>query len=255
MIVGWVSHQWPQPDDAPARPGLLPGRYAGGAEMLQDAMRSRVPAGASIRCVDTRDRSRTLSERLEGCDAVVVAGLELLTPTDVEVLAGWRPLVWLMSPPQPWQNPLLDAASPLVWASRDMERHYGFSGGEECSGWFDLADVPRPGPKQPFALWAGRDHPQKGKVEARMWARQAGLELVELTGRPRSEVLAAMAEASHFVLLAKQVFDPCPTTVIEAEIAGCEIVTNRLVGRTPVRGSEENVAYIEECARRFWSWL
>ena len=254
-MIGWVSHQWPQADDAPARPGLLPGRYAGGAEMLQEAMRSRVPAGTPIRCVDTRDRSQPLSERLEGCERVVVAGLDLLTPEDVQILAGLAPLVWLMSPPRPWQLPLLQAASPLVWVSDDMRRYFGFDRGEHCSGWFDVSDVPRPGPKRRQALWAGRDHPQKGRVEARMWARQAGLELVELTGVPRSEVLAAMDVSSHFVLLAKQVFDPCPTTVIEAEIAGCELVTNWLVGRTPVRGSEENVTYVEGCAPRFWSWV
>lgn len=255
MRVGWVSHQWPSADDAPARPGLLPGRFAGGAEMLQDAMRGRLSGDVTFVPVDTRDRSRTLSERLEGCDRVVVAAAELLTPEDMATLLPLGPLVWQMSSAQPWMAPLFQAARPMVWASEQMRGWFPWApDGVVCSGWFDTSDVPRGVEKDGTALWAARDHPQKGRVEARMWARQRGIELVELTGVPRPQVLEAMGRASYFVLLAKG-FDPCPTTVIEAELAGCEIVTNRMVGRLPVSGAAAVQEWIDSLPERFLGWL
>jgi hypothetical protein len=61
-----------------------------------------------------------------------------------------------------------------------------------------------------------------------------------------------MGRARWFVALPEGPFDPCPTTVIEAEIAGCEIVANDLVGRTPVRGAQPNVDFIESLPDLFW---
>ena len=218
-------------------------------------MRGRAPSPVVITPVDTQVRSQAIVERLEGCDRVVVAGLDLLSPEDVAALVPLRPVVWLMSPPQPWQRPLLEAARPLVVASPEMRGWWPWlPAAEVCSGWFDTSEVPRGVAKEGHALWAARNHPQKGRVEARMWAAARGVELLELTDVPRAAVLEAMGPASYFVLLAKGP-DPCPTAVIEAEIAGCEVVTNGLVGRVPVRGADEVAGWIEALPGRFWGWV
>lgn len=245
-MIGWVSHQWPS-DGGVAGHGLLPGRFAGGAEMLQEAMRSR---GPEVVRLDTRG-----AVDFEGFDRLVVAGAELLSDEQVEVLAGKRPLVWLMSPPAPRLRPLLEAAAPLVWASPEMMRWFPWAPeGEVCSGWFDTSGIVE-GEKRPMALWAARNHPQKGRGNAHAWAVNHGLPFKALTNVPRETVLAEMTTASHFVLLPWRIPDPCPTTVIEAEIAGCEVVVNRLVGRVPVRGRDEVRAHIEAHADRFWGWV
>lgn len=245
-MIGWVSHQWPS-DGGSAVPGLLPGRFAGGAEILQESMRSK---GPEVVALDTRG-----PVSFDGFDRLIVAGPELLTDEQIQTLVPLKPLVWLMSPPHRRLLPLLEAASPLVWASPEMMGWFPWApSGEVCSGWFDTSQVEAAG-KVPMALWAARNHPQKGRGNAHAWAVNAGLPFKALTGVPRETVLAEMGRASHFVLLPWAIPDPCPTTVIEAEIAGCEVVTNRLVGRVPVRGPDAVRAHIEGHAERFWGWL
>lgn len=251
MRVAWVSHQWPSADDAPARPGLLPGRYAGGAEFLQDMMRTQAPDG--VECV--RFDSQGPLDGVDECDRVVVAATELLSGDARLRLARLNPLVWLMSPQGSQIRPFLESASLVVWASEKLRDVSGGPDGEICPGWWDTSVVPRDVPKERFALWAGRDIWHKGEVESRLWAEERGIPFVALKNRPRSEVLEAMSRAKWFVAMAQGIVDPCPTTVIEAEIAGCEIVASEHVGRTPVRGAAENVAYIEGCAERFWGWV
>jgi hypothetical protein len=244
-----VSHQWPQPDDTPAQHGLLPGRYAGGAEFLQDMMRSKAPDGVELVLVDVTDE--TFEDVLAGCDRVVVGATERLPGSRVGWLAGRRPVCWLMSPQQPRMAGLLER-SMVLWASVLLREATGFGPeGEVCPGWWDTSVVPRGVAKEPFVLWVGRDEPWKGREAARSWAEGEGREFVALTNVPRVTVLEHMGRAATFVHL-PSIVDPCPTTVIEAEIAGCDIVVNSLVGRTPVRGVQANVEYIEGCADRFW---
>ena len=249
MKVGWLSHQWPTPDDTPARPGLLPGRWAGGAEMLQELMRSKAPEGVEIVPVD----SRGPLDSLQGCDVIVASGLELLGDEDLRRLEAFRPVLWLMSPFHIRFERLFSVGRP-VWASEALRASAGFSGGPVCPGWWDTSAVPEARTRDCDALWAHRDVWHKGEGAAREWAAREGRTLTVLKNRPRPEVLHAMAGADTFVLL-PTIVDPCPTAVIEAEIAGCNIVVNSLVGRTPVRGRQANIEYIEGCADRFWEYV
>ena len=91
-------------------------------------------------------------------------------------------------------------------------------------------DQVKPSAKEPFALFAGRAHPAKGKINARVWAAENSVRLVELENTPHEIVLDHMSRAKYFVHLPKE-RDACPLVVIEATLAGCEIVTNPLVGR------------------------
>ena len=131
------------------------------------------------------------------------------------------------------------------WVGRDIR---------VCPAPMDTSLIPQCVPKEDFALWASRDHPLKGKWDAIAWAMNAGIKMVSLTNQPRETVLEHMARASVFVHLPHN-HDPCPRTVIEAEIAGCEIVVNENVGRVPVRGADEVAAYVEGAAERFWGWV
>lgn len=249
MRVAWVSHQWPQPDDSPARPGLNPGRWAGGAEMLQELMRSRAPAGVELQLVDAHDPM----ELVEGADRLVVAGLEALSTAKQGFLARLEPLVWIMSPVRSEWRPLLEHGRP-VWASEVLARSAGFQPSLVCPGWWDTSQVPAPRTPDSDALWAHRDVWHKGEQQARDWADRNGRQLTVLKNRPRPEVLEAMAGADTFVLFSP-IVDPCPTAVIEAEIAGCDIVVSENVGRTPVRGRQANIEYVEGLADLFWGWV
>lgn len=254
MRVGWVSHHLPRADDAPAeRSWLLPGRYAGGAEFLQDKMRSRAPDGIEFVLIDPRTDPELSA--LQTVDRTIIGGLELLSHRQVEVLIPLKPLIWVMSIQYPAYLPLLAAASPLVWASEQMRSWYPWApDGQVCQGWFDTTAIPRSDLRNGRALWAARDHPQKGLMQARVWAADRGIPLDVLTNAPRQTVLNAMADASYFVLLAAD-HDPGPIAVAEAEIAGCQVIVNSNVGRAPVQGADEVAKWIEAQPGRFYSWL
>jgi len=244
-----MSHQWPRPDDAPDVPGFIPGRWIGGAEMVQELMRSKAPADVELVLVDSRG---PIDEALD-CDRIIVAGVELIAPLRQKRLVDAGAKVWLMSPPCPAYHYLLNN-SEVAWASDGLRTYGGYTGGIVCPGWWDTSVVPEAVERDIDVLWAHRDHPLKGEAAVRQWCEDNGRQLTVVKNRPRSEVLEAMSRARTFVHL-PYVFDPCPTAVIEAEIAGCEIVVNNLVGRTPVRGREANIDYIEGCADLFWRWL
>lgn len=212
-------------------------------------MRSKAPDGVEVVPVN----SRGPIDAALACERVVVAGPELLSPLKQKRLVNRGALVWLMSPPERSFRYLL-ANSMVVWASDGLRAYGGFEGGVVCPGWWDTSVVPAPQKREFDVLWAHRDHPLKGEAQVAEWCAREGRELTVLKNRPRDEVLEAMSKARTFVHL-PQVFDPCPTAVIEAEIAGCEIVTNELVGRTPVRGREANMEYIEGLADVFWGLL
>lgn len=236
MRVAWLSHQWPNAD----------GTYVGGAEFIQHEMRKRAPDGVEIVECGPRDIDVAMA-----CDRIVLAGFEMLSESAVTRLDGNVNVLWLMSPPQEPLRPVMESCRTMVWASDGMRQHYGWEKGVVLSGSWDTSVLPERVEKLDVAVWAARDVWHKGRDNARAWADERGIRLWEFSGRPRSEVLEAMAKARWFVHLPNDPFDPCPTTVIEAELLGCEIVVNDLVGRTPVRGSAVR-AHIEGNAETFW---
>lgn len=253
MKVGWVSHQWPRedPEAVEANTGLLPGRWAGGAEFLQEQMREAAPEGIEFYRIDTR--SSFLMELCAEVDRVVVASPESLPDA---VLAELRPaVVWLMTVQQPRVGPLLEAAYHVVWASEAMRGwHRWAPDGPAIPGYFDTSAVPCRRRRNGRALWAGRNHPLKGRLNARLWALENRVDLDELTGVPRPDVLDAMGRATYFVHRPNEL-DPCPTTVTEALIAGCEIVTNDRVGRIPASSRAEAIEYVASLPSQFYGLL
>lgn len=246
--VAWVTHHVPR---EVAGSWALPGAV-GGAEMADAAMIARRPPGAAVDIV-TPDQW----ERAMDADRVIVTGTDLLSDEAMARLAERNPLVWVHHQQQrtPARGRLLEAAAPLVCMSAlhaTAEASWTTTEPLVCHGWIDPSDVPvgatdRPG----AALWAARNHPQKGRIGARIWARRQGVPLTEITDAPRTDVLAAMGQHHWFVFLPKAL-DACPRTLIEAEAAGCEIVTNDLAGRREPGDLRDVMAAQPD---RFWGWL
>lgn len=253
MRVGWVTHQLP--DGSMTRgAGLLQGRYAGGAEMSTEEMLAAAPDDVEVTVL----RPDAPPSSLDGFDRVVVGATEQLSSPLTEALSASRPILWLRSPQPASLRPLFAAARLLIWPSKTCAEWHPWWDGpyEVCPAPMD-PDCVFPAVKEPFALWAGRNHPQKGRVEARMWAHARNIPLTELTDAPREQVLEVMSRATWFVHLPQGIVDPCPRTLIEAELAGCEVVTNALAGRVEVAGQGADVVreHIRQVPARFWGWV
>lgn len=242
-----MTHHLP---GAPGGPGLLPGRLRGGAEMADAEMIAKAPPGVDVTLIGPHEWEQAFNH-----DRVIITGTDLLTPEAMRALATLRPLVWVhhKQTPDAARKALFAAADPFVTLSdlhADAELAWCGVQSLRNMGWVDLAGCHDDAEKQRHALWAQRDHPQKGRVGARIWAREHGYPLVEITNAPRADVLAAMSVAEVFVFLPKAL-DGCPRTLIEAEASGCRIVTNDLAGR---RRAGDLRAIVEAEPQRFWSW-
>jgi len=252
MRVAWVSHQFAGADDTPKRPGLLPGRFAGGAEMSTEEMIAQAPDGVEV----VRFRLPSDLPDLSGFDRVVVGATEHLRQQVAEDLIPLRPVYWVRSVQQPWLERYFEKAALLIWPSHECARWHEWSHTryEVCPAPLDVTEIPRGVEKEDFALWAGRDVWHKGRDAARRFAQERGWTFKEMTDSDRSSVLHEMGRARRFVHMPQGLVDPCPRAVIEAEIAGCEIVTNELCGRVPVRGADAVAEYVAGSAGRFWEW-
>lgn len=208
---------------------LLPGEHAGGGEMADAGMIDHAPDGVTV----TRVPAHLWEQALDH-DRIVVAATDQLDGTALHALADRAPLVWVhhQQPQDAGRARLFRSASTFVCMSAQHAHLEGAWSGTTptwCHGWINPDDV-APGEKNGKALWAARNHPQKGRIGARIWAQSNGMDLTEITDAPRADVLAAMAVHSVFVFLPKG-FDSCPRTLIEAELAGCQVVTNGRAGR------------------------
>lgn len=247
MRVAWVTHHLPGDRGNAA---LLSGGFSGGAEMLDFEMVQAAPDGVDVSWFGPDEWEDALE-----FDRVVVTGTDLLSQRALLTLAQCEPVVWVhhQQSPSLARAKLFESAAPFVCMSdihAGVEAAWSGVQAEVNHGFTDL-DGAVPGVKEDVALWAARDHPQKGRVGARMWAAANGVELRELVDVPRADVLAAMGTSRWFVLLPKAL-DACPRTLIEAEAAGCEIVTNGLAGRR--RPGPLAQVMVEE-RERFWSWV
>lgn len=229
MKVAWVTHHLVKDE---VRDGaLLPGLYAGGAELNDAVMRSHVPQGVDVDVIGPDDWATAMDY-----ERIVITGTDRLSEEAMVTLATRRPLVWIQHAQQPAaaRKHLFEQAAPFITMSRLHQAHEALwsrvSDEFVHSPVWDVNEV-QPAAKEPFALFAARNHPAKGRINARIKASALGIPLVELSNVERSVVLEHMARAQWFIHLPKE-FDACPRTVIEASLAGCEVITNTsLVGR------------------------
>jgi hypothetical protein len=247
MNVAWVTHHIPRVEER--HEALLPGKYAGGAERNTDYMVTAAPPGVEVTYIEPEAAESAADAMF---NRVVVGGTDKLSEASMNFLAALRPIVWVQHAQHrtPAKADLFRQASRFLTMSRaHMRWESEWTGRADA---FIHSPVPpdcvAPADKEPFALFAGRKHPAKGKINARIWAQRQGLQLVELENAPHELVLEHMARATYFVHLPKE-RDACPLVVIEATLAGCEIVTNSLVGRLE---PGDPATVLAQQPQRFW---
>jgi len=245
--VAWVTHHVKRYVD---ETWLLPGGV-GGAEMTDAAMMEQAPTDIDIDVIHAERWAEALDY-----DRIVITGTDLLTDEAMLRLADTSPLVWVhhQQTPNAARRELFSQAKPFVTMSEAhsrVEQEWSDVPSVWCHGHIDLTDIDGSQQKETAALWAARNHPQKGLLAARRWARANDLPLTELSSVPRREVLDEMQMHEYFVFL-PQGFDSCPRTLIEAQAAGCMIVTNSNAGRVD-DGPLQEVMAVQ--APRFWNWL
>jgi hypothetical protein len=171
-------------------------------------------------------------------DKIVITGTDLLTPEAMLQLAKRNPVVAVhhQQTQTKERGALLSSASTLICRTpKHLELELSWTN-PKSSTWvvspLDPTEFTAK-PKEDFALWAARWHPQKGPEQAIEWAQQENLKLIMMHDKTRAEVLEAMSRAKHFVFL-PQAFDAEPRAVVEAVLSGCQVHTNDLAGITSI---------------------
>jgi hypothetical protein len=192
-------------------------------------------------------------------DKIVITGTDLLSPFAMTQLARREPIVAIhhLQTRTEERAELLSSASTLICRTpRHLELELEWTTPKQTDWVLSPLDVSQLSvkPKENFALWAARMHPQKGPVEAQAWAEQQGIPLVMMHDKPRAEVLETMSRASDFVFLPTG-FDAEPRVVIEAVLSGCNVHTNELAGITSVpnwRDPDKLRALVTQAKQQFW---
>ena len=219
-MIAWVSHHLP-----------IDGKLIGGAEMSDDTLLKDPPVKLDI---ITPDRWKEAMSY----DKVIITGTDLLSPYAMNQLARKKPVVAVrhLQTRTLERAMLINAAKVLIAQTpRHLELELSWTKPQKSTWILSSLDPSEMSvkPKENFALWAARMHPQKGPDEAQAWADEQGIPLVMMTGKPRAEVLETMSRAKHFVLL-PNAFDGEPRVIIEAVLSGCEVHTNDHAGITSV---------------------
>jgi hypothetical protein len=246
--IAWLTHHLPQQKTVDWQ---LPGGLIGGAEMTDQSMIEQAPKHYQIQVIDHKSWQSALT-----FDRVIITGTDMLTAEAMNELSRVRPMVWVhhQQSQSAERQKLFASADPFLTMSSAhsrLEQQWSGVSSQWCHGHIDLDQIPNHGDKHNRALWAARNHPQKGRIAARMWAMRNGIELTEITDAPRQAVLEEMSKHKWFVFLPKG-FDSCPRTLIEAEAAGCQIVSNDNAGKRDIGDLHE---VIQAQAPRFWSWV
>lgn len=238
MKLAWVTHHLERETDS-AHPAHLPGRFVGGAEMTDAALKALAPDGVDVITIAPEYYEEALA-----CDDIVITGTDLLSDKAMDVLAERDPVVFIHH-----EQPRSDARRYLLESARlvilHTPAHY-----ERERAWLNLDRVefvlsPMDAsecfsvePKLEQAVWANRMHDLKGPRAAAMWAARHNVPLIRLTNSPRYEVLNTMAESRYYVHLPLG-FESESRATIEAVLSGCECVTNDNVGVTSVEGWDD----------------
>jgi hypothetical protein len=220
FVIAWISHHLP-----------IDGKLIGGAEMSDDSILKDAPVKIDVITPGNWEQAMSYDE-------IIITGTDLLSPYAMNQLAQKKPVVAIHHLQTHSAERALLISSAKVFVAR-TPRHLELEltwTSPSKKAW--VLSPLKPSemsvkPKEDFALWAARMHPQKGPVEAQAWADERGIPLVMMTDKPRSEVLETMSRAKHFVLLPNG-FDAEPRAIIEAVISGCEVHTNELAGITSV---------------------
>lgn len=251
--IAWLTHHLPVEDTGGGK--WLPGKFRGGAEMSDHEYREAAPPWVQIDLFDPN--------RWEEClnyERIVITGTDLLSEQAMARLAEEHPMVFVHHEQTETAGRalLLEAAEPFVChtpAHLERERLWvDLPNAELVLSHFNTEEC-WVGKKEMFALWAARNHPQKGLNQAKIWANAFGIDLFQASDLPREDVLALMAEAEWFVHTPLSFESEC-RSVMEAVLSGCRIHTNTNVGITSVPGWEDRLKLkemIDTAGQDFWA--
>jgi len=253
--VAWLTHHLAVDDTGGGK--WLPGRFRGGAEMSDWEYQQAAPEGVGIDIFGPDDWEQALAY-----DRIVITGTDQLSDTAMIELSQKNPMVFLHheQTESGARQVLLNAADPLV-VHTPAHLHLELNWVEPVSvgmvlSHFDTSEC-REMTKQPFALWAARNHPLKGLNQARLWAHGAGFPLVILHDHSRADVLEFMSRAEAFVHL-PLCFESEGRAVMEAVLSGCRVQTNQNVGITSLdRWDDKGYlrAMVNQAGIQFWKYV
>lgn len=222
MRVGWLADQAP---------------YVGGAELSQAEFRAAAPAGVEI--VDC------LPGQVADCDRYVIHNCLTYGVTDLEQIAG-APVVKYWHDVGPHVHPTVHAwfaeHATQVCCSPVQAEHMGITGpcvppAINYEAFYAAADASEDrGGAVSIGAW---QNPGKAPHAAGEWAGRQGVGIDFFGGGPcapsGSQLVAPdavpgiLARYRTFVFL-PTAMEPFGRVVAEAWAAGCEVVTNKLVG-------------------------
>ena len=241
-VIAWISHHLPDEN----------GNLAGGAEMTDQALLTNAPT--EVKIINPHNWEEALDY-----DKIIITGTDLLSPYAMSQLAERNPVVAVhhLQTRTPARAKLLSSASTLICHSpKHLELELEWTNPKR-STWIIAPHDPSHfsiKPKEDFALWAARLHPQKGPDGAIAWASRNSIPLLMMYDKSRAEVLEAMSRAKYFVFLPTG-FDAEPRTIVEAILSGCEVHTNDLAGITSIpnwRNSETLTNLVTKSKDLFW---
>jgi hypothetical protein len=216
--VAWITHRKWEP--------------VGGAEMCDIDMAMRRPENVKL----TVMWPGGIGDDLPDFDHVIVSGWYGFSSRELNRIqdVAHKTTIWAHDS-QMNGHWLYSVCHNLVFSSKQHMAHdlegMEYKGRTFVNpGWMDMDEIYSiMGGDRDGALWAHRPIPHKGLDLAAEWALENDVRLDVLVGRPRKEVLEAMASHKYFVLLS-HIFDSGPRSVMEAQLLGCELVINDNVG-------------------------
>ena len=242
-MIAWISHHLPE---------FWQGKLVGGAEMTDATLLENAPVEIKT-FLPSQWR-----EALE-FDQIVITGTDLLNAEAMTELAKKEPVVAVhhLQTRSPERANLFNSAKVLICRTpKHLELELEWTN-PKASTWvvspLDPTEFTAK-PKEDFALWAARWHPQKGPEQAIQWAQQENLKLIMMHDKTRAEVLETMSRAKHFVFL-PQGFDAEPRSVVEAVLSGCQVHTNDLAGISSIpnwRDPKVLTELVTNAKERFW---
>ena len=242
-VIAWISHHLPE---------YWNGKLVGGAEMTDATLLQDAP-------VEVKTFLPSQWREAMAFDKVIITGTDLLDDEAMTELAKKEPVVaihHLQTRSQERANLFNSAKTLICRTPKHLELELSWTN-PKASTWVVSPLDPThftAKPKEDFALWAARWHPQKGPEQAIQWAQEENLKLIMMHDKTRAEVLEAMSRAKHFVFL-PQGFDAEPRAVVEAVLSGCQVHTNELAGITSIpnwRDPQVLTDLVNQAKELFW---
>lgn len=250
--IAWITHHLPVEDTGGGK--WLPGIFRGGAEMSDHEYRQAAPPWIQIDVFHPDQWEEALTY-----NRIVITGTDLLSEEAMVRLAEENPMVFVHHEQKEsaGRKILIEAADPFVCHTpAHLEREQlwcDITNYQLILSHFDTSEC-FVGKKQPYALWAARNHPQKGMNQARLWAHSFGIPLVRMHDYARSDVLDMMSRAEWFVHMPLSFESEC-RSVMEAVLSGCRVHTNKNVGIVSMPRWDDRIylgEQIDMAGEAFW---